>query len=451
MLAGPYLLFLLVLAVLFIIYGTARMGGHPFLILLLTALGFGLLAGLPAAETVTAVTDGFGRTLGYIGIVIAAGTIIGVILEQSGAVLVMANKILSWLGKGRALLGMSFTGAVISIPVFADSGYVILAPLNKTLAARSGQSMSAFAVALGMGLMTTHVFVPPTPGPIAAAGELGANVGLVMIFGLLTSIPVLFATYLFARRAGRRVQIDAYGPDDEVPVPVADEGSGPSAGAAFAPLLVPVALIALRSVVQLPGFPYAEALAVQVIAFIGNPNVALILGIFLAFRTARGATRAEQQAWVGKGLSAAGAILLITGAGGAFGRVLQATPLGDYIGQGLSGLDLGVFSLLLPFLIAAALKTAQGSSTVAMITTASLMGPLLPGLGLTSSLAPVFVTLAIGAGSVTVSHANDSYFWVVSQFSNMDVQQAYRLHTVGSGIAGVTGVVTVFLLFLAFG
>ena len=463
--SAPLLIALLVLAVLFIIYGTARAKLHPFLVLLAAAYGLGLAAGLSPAATIEAITGGFGGTIGYIGVVIAAGTIIGVILEKSGAALVMARAVLGLIGRARASLAMSLTGAVVSIPVFCDSGYVILSPLNRSLAAQSQTSLATFAVALSMGLYTTHVFVPPTPGPIAAAGELGADVGTVILLGLVTTIPVLFATNAFARYMGRRIFIDPDAGQEEATSdvraepgieqdvdlqtpPEADVARAPNAWKAFAPILLPMVLIAVQSVAELPGRPFGEGALFSFLSFLGDPNTALLLGVFVALLLVRKRGKEVYGGWIGEGLREAGVIILITGAGGALGRVLQATPLGDVLGASLATLELGAFSILLPFLIAAALKTALGSSTVAIITTASIILPLLPALGLDVGLGPALTTLAVGAGAMTVSHANDSYFWVVSQFSDMTVAQAYRLQTLGSAVAGLTGIAVVFALSL---
>jgi len=458
---GYYLLALLLVAVLFIVLGTARWKLHPFLALLLAAFGVGLFGGLPGSETITAITEGFGGTLGSIGIVIAAGTVIGVMLERSGSTRVIANLVIRSIGKARSALAMSITGSIVSIPVFCDSGFVILSPLNRSLASESKQSLATFAVALSMGLYTTHVFVPPTPGPIAAAGTLEADIGSVILLGLCVTVPVIIVTYLFAGYIGSRIYIDPSKPvtadmekeEDAGTVPGNDDlryeaqSYQPSSITALLPILVPMLLIALGSIAGLPSAPFGEGWIIEVIGFLGDPNTALIIGVFLAFRTITPAMRGPKVygEWVGEGLKSAGTIILITGAGGAFGSVLRATEIGVFLGEVLANWNIGIF---LPFLIAAALKTAQGSSTVAIITAASIMLPLLPGAGMAEGLGPVLVTLAIGAGAMTVSHANDSYFWVVSQFSGMDVSQAYRLQTAGSAVAGFTGMAVIFLLSL---
>ncbi|MFH5830993.1 GntP family permease [Halalkalibaculum sp. DA3122] len=454
---GYLLLGLLIVAVIFIVLGTARWKLHPFLALLLAAFGVGLFSGLPGSETVSAITGGFGGTLGSIGIVIAAGTIIGSLLEKSGSTQVIADLVIRGIGKARSALAMSITGAIVSIPVFCDSGFVILSPLNRSLASETKQSLATFAVALSMGLYATHVFVPPTPGPIAAAGTLEADIGSVILLGIAVTIPVIVVTYLFARWIGNRIYIDpdAAGTVDaaggkQAVKPSAGAGPKPSSTTALLPILVPMALIALGSVASLPSNPFGAGWGAEAINFLGDPNTALIIGVFLAFRTIHPTHRDAKVYgdWVGDGLKNAGTIILITGAGGAFGSVLRATEIGTFLGELLANWNIGIF---LPFLIAAALKSAQGSSTVAIITSASIMLPLLPGAGLAEGLGPVLVTLAIGAGAMTVSHANDSYFWVVSQFSGMDVAQAYRLQTAGSAVAGITGMAMVFLLNLFLG
>nr|MDQ2694992.1 GntP family permease [Pseudomonadota bacterium] len=289
--SGPFLVLLLVLAIAFIIFATARIRMHPFLVLLVTAYGFGLLAGLPAAETIKAITGGFGGTIGNIGIVIAAGTIIGFVLEKSGGAWVMATTVIGWVGQARSALAMSITGAIVSIPVFCDSGFVILSSLARSLAVKAKESMALYAVALSLGLYATHVFVPPTPGPIAAAGTLNADIGTVMLMGLVVTVPVVFVSYLFATFMGRRIYIDpergeqvaahleesAHEHERELPTPLM----------AFAPIVVPIILIAVGSVAQFPTRPLGEGAVAALLAFLGNPNTALILGVFLAFLTVR--------------------------------------------------------------------------------------------------------------------------------------------------------------------
>ncbi len=427
----------------FIVFATTRWRLPPFLALLVGALGFGLASGLSAEQTLTAMTGGLGKTVGGIGVIIACGCVIGAVLEHTGGARALAELVLRVVGRTRAVLAMGLTGGVVSIPVFCDSGYVVLSPLAKSVARRSGQSMGAIAVALSMGLYATHCLVPPTPGPVAAAGALSADLGQVMGFGLLVAVVVIMATGLFAKWAGRRWPVAV---DDKVADEATDTGVL-GAGAAMLPLLVPVGLIAVRS------FAPGEAGSTwhAVVSALGNPNLALLIGALLALVLGRRSGAAALGEWSGDSLKTAGSIVLVTGAGGALGAVLRETPLVDVIGTTLSQLQLGPLNIVLPFLVAAALKTAQGSSTVAIVTTASLMAPLLATLGLDQGAVLALTVLAIGAGAMTVSHVNDSYFWVITQLSGLSVAQGYRLVTLGSGVAGLTAIGAVVVLRMLFG
>ncbi|AZR72897.1 gluconate transporter [Anoxybacter fermentans] len=439
MIQGPLLLVILAAAVAFIVLMTARIKMHAFLVLLLAAFGVGLLSGMEPLEVIKTVTGGFGGILSYIGIVIIAGTIIGTLLEKSRGTLTMANTVLGWVGKAKSALAMSITGAIVSIPVFCDSGFVILSSLNKSLAKKAKISMATMAVALSTGLYATHTLVPPTPGPIAAAGTLNADLGLVILFGLIVAIPAILAGYLWSTKIASRYYIE---PDIEVETKEGDIDL-PKPIDAFAPIVVPIILITLKSIADFPSHPFGEGGIKTFFDFFGDPTVALIIGIFIAFRLLPRWSEEYINGWVGEGLKNAASIIMITGAGGAFGAILKATPIGEYLGNTLSQYHLGIF---LPFIIAAALKTAQGSSTVALITTAALVSPILPELGLNSEVARALVVMSIGAGAMTISHANDSYFWVVSQFSNLDTSTAYKTHSLATLIQGITTIIVVFIL-----
>lgn len=413
---------------------------HPFITLLLAGILIGILSGLDTVTIMAKLTEGFGSTLKSIGIVIALGTIIGTFLERSGGARTMADFILRIVGEKRSPLAMSITGFIVSIPVFCDSGFVILSTLNKALSKKTGVSLSVLAIALATGLYTTHVFVPPTPGPLAAAATLGADIGLVILFGLIVSIPTAAAGLIWAQTYCKKFEI--------IPEKVADNSvdqvrsTGPLM--AFAPLIIPILLIALKSIAVYPTELFGQGLVKDVFIFIGHPVIALLIGVFISFGLkAKGNVQGTRIEWVSAGLKNAGTIILITGAGGAFGTVLRASGVGDTLGQVMSQWQLGIF---LPFLIAAVLKSAQGSSTVAIITTAALMTPLLEPLGLVSPIAKALVVLAIGAGSMTVSHLNDSYFWVVAQFSNLDTATALRCHSVATLLQGSVGIITIAII-----
>jgi len=441
-----YLIIVLVVSILFIVISTSKFKLHPFLALLFVAVGFGLCAGMPFAEVVGSINDGFGGTLSSIGIVIIAGVIIGTFLEHSGGAFAMAEKILKVIGQKHVPLAMSIIGYIVSIPVFADSGFVILISLNKALSKQARISLAGSAIALSTGLITTHCLVPPTPGPIAAAGILNADLGLVILLGMFVSIFSMVAGWLFATKFAAKTYIDPNPELSEADV-IAKLKEAPSAFKAFTPIVVPILLIVLKSISDFPTEPLGEGILRDCVGFIGAPVIALLIGVLLSFRLPK---KLDMQmlsttGWVGQALLNSAIIIMITGAGGSFGVVLRNSPIASVIGEYLSKANLGIW---LPFIIAAAIKTAQGSSTVALITTASLMTPLMSPLGFESAIAKALVVLSIGAGSMVVSHANDSIFWVITQMTRMDVKTGYRLHTFSTFVIGVTSAIVIWVIAL---
>jgi len=443
-----WLLILLLLAVVFIIVATTRLKLHPFLALLITAFAYGILSGrMSLEEIVKSVNAGFGGTIGYIGIVILAGAIIGTFLEKSGGAYKLAENILKLVGRKNVPLAMGIIGYIVSIPVFCDSAFVILAPLSRALSRKVKISLAASAVALSLGLYATHTMVPPTPGPVAAAGLIGADLGLVILWGALVSIIALAVGWLFSIKYAARVFIDPKKNQEESGVDkLASEA--PSALKSMIPILLPIILIVLKSVGDLNSYLFGQGNIAVIIDFIGQPVVALLIGVFFSFLLPKKLTveMISTSGWVGQAVISAATIIIITGCGGAFGKVLQnsgiAEVVKDYLGN-ISGL-----SIWLPFILAAALKTAQGSSTVAIITTAGIIAPLLGTLGLESPTAKALAVVAIGAGSMVVSHANDSYFWVVTGLSGMSVKQGYKLQTIGTLIEGVAAAAALWIISL---
>ena len=444
----------LIIVVVALVFATAKLRMHPFLALLLAAFAMALAGGIAPKEAIGLINDGFGGTLGYIGIVIALGTIIGVILERSGAAIVMAEAIIRLLSDRFPNFTVSLIGYIVSIPVFCDSGYVILNSLKNAMAKKTGISVVAMSVALATGLFATHNFVPPTPGPIAAAANLGIadSLGLVILVGLLVAAVTAVVGALWASRYSDPAnEAEMLEPDpiseavgEEIEEPEPDMSHRPSTLASFMPIIAPIALICLGSIASLATRDAVPGMVASTMIFLGQPVVALAIGLLFALGLIKGADRKDRfhQITV-DGILLAAPIILITGAGGAFGNVLRATPLGDQLGTALAGLGLG---LLVPFIIAAALKSAQGSSTVALVTASTLVAPLLPDLGLDSDMGRVLAVMAVGAGAMTVSHANDSFFWVVSQFSRMKVSTAYKAFTTATLLQGISAMITIYLL-----
>lgn len=441
MVSGGMAIIMLLIAVILIIVLTGKLQVNAFLVLIGVAFFFGLAIGQPALEVLKGIKNGFGGTLTSIGIVIVAGTIMGTILEKTGAALAMTQAILKVVGKKRAPLAMNIAGYVVSIPVFCDSGYVILTPLNKALAKESGTSMAVMAVALATGLYATHTMVPPTPGPIAAAAALNADLGKVILLGLIAAIPASLAGLLWATKVAKKYQIDSDVHESYSDI-VKKFGKLPNTFLSFMPILLPIVLILLKSVAEFPSKPFGAGGLQIFLSFIGDPVSALLLGVLVSLLLVRkGDLGNAVSGWMNQGIKDAAIILVITAAGGSFGMIIKGSPIVDFIKTNMAGLPIGI---LLPFLISAALKTAQGSSTVAIVTTASILAPMLATLGLD----PALTVIAIGAGSMVVSHANDSYFWVVSQFSNMPVNTAYKAYSSATAVEGVVAFAAVFVMSL---
>ncbi len=457
---GFLMILLLLLSIVLIIVTTSVFKLHPFIALIFAALFVGLgasaLGQFDVMEVESTIRSGFGSILAYIGIVISLGTIIGVFLEKSGAAVKMADTILKIVGPKHPGLAMSIIGWFVSIPVFCDSGYVILSSLRKSVTRKAKVSATMMSVALATGLYASHTLVPPTPGPIAAAGNLGLedSLGLVILFGVGISIFTMVAGFLWAKYIGKRVKIQedldnekdfAEGLDFDNNEIQEKYGKLPSTFMAFAPILIPIFLIALGTVAAFPGSPVGTGFIASFFTFFGKPLMALLVGFLFALGLAPKLNEEVLMKWIGEGVKIAGPIILITGAGGAFGAIIKATPVATYLGEVMSSWSIGI---LVPFFVAAALKTAQGSSTTALVTTSALMAPLLASLGLDSTIGAVLTVMSIGAGAMTVSHANDSYFWVVAEFTGMDVKTAYKAQTMATLVQGLVTIGVVFILSL---
>ena len=440
-----YLFFLLIVSIAFIIWITAYKKVNAFFALLLAALGVGLLSGLPLENLVTILKTGFGHTMEKVGLLIILGTTLGLILEKTGATISMANFILRIVKEKNAPIAIALTGFIIGFPIFCDSGFIILSGLNYSLVKKTHHRMPVMAAALATSLYAVHCLVPPHPGITAAGGTAGGDLGMVMLWGIVLAIPAALAGYLWSVWRGKKVT-SKYIESEDIQVEV---NSLPQAALSFLPVILPIALIACKSVMML--FTNQQKVEhkkfLQIISFVGEPVIALAIGIVVSLILVKKEDKKELSHWLTDGVEKAGMILAIIAAGGMFGEMLQATGMGKNLGDMLSGLSLGIF---FPFLITAILKTAQGSSTVAIITASSLVTPLLPGLGLQSPSALTFAILSMGAGSMTVSHANDAYFWVISRFSNLETATTLKVYSMATLLMGLTVQLLIWGLFIIF-
>ncbi len=425
-----------------IIIAIIRFDIHPFLALFVGAIVYGLLAGMPGELIIQAISEGFGGVLGSIGLLILLGVIIGTFLEKSGGAFVIAQKILAWIGQKSVMLAMMVTGYILSVPVFADSTFIMLNPINKSLSAKGKLPFAATTVALALGVTASHSMVPPTPGPIAAAGILEADLGMVIFWGIIISSMALVPCFFFAKYVASRIDLVPHFAEVEK---TTETKKYPAVGKAFLPILIPLLLIVLASVAAYPTQPFGDNVFTSLLLFVGSPVIALLLGAFLSFTLPTKFDRKllSSSGWFGEALLIAAPVILITGAGGVFGKMLQHSGIAALVSGNIQA---GSLSLLLPFLMASALKTAQGSSTVALVTTASIVAPLLPTLGLDSEVSKVFTVLAIGAGATAVSHANDSFFWAMTQLTGMNVKQGYQLQSTGTLILGCTAITLILVI-----
>lgn len=440
----------LTIALIFIVVATVKFKVHPVFSLFIAALASGLLLGTEPMKVITLLSEGFGKTLSSIGLVIAFGTVIGVYLEKTGGARVLAERILRIVGLKYAALGMNFTGFVVSIPVFCDSGFIILSSLNKVLSKRSGLPVIFFAVALATGLYAAHVFVPPTPGPLAAAAILEADIALVMLLGLGVAIPVSLVGFFWAKIVSKLASTttESLVKEKEIQEDHIEVKPVVKFSQAVLPLIVPILLIAVKSIINLPGNFLGSGILFKILDFLGNPVIALFIGVLFSLNMKTKATLKARHQWIVTAFKEAGLIILITGAGGAFGTILREINIASYLDLESGMLQSGI---IISFTLAAILKTAQGSSTVAIITTAAIVAPLLNTMGLETTLGKALTVLAIGAGAMTVSHVNDSYFWVVSQFSNMNVKTALKSFTMATLLQGITGLLIILMLQTIFG
>ncbi|MDI1322229.1 MAG: GntP family permease [Algoriphagus sp.] len=438
---------IILIALALILTAIIKFDIHPFLALFIGAIIYGLMMGMSPDLIIKSISEGFGGVMGSVGLLILLGVILGIFLEKTGGAMVIAEKTLKWVGEKSVNLSLMLSGWLLSVPVFGDSTIIMLNPIAKSLSSKSGISYAATIVAVSLGAMASHSLVPPTPGPIATAGILGADLGLVIFYGGLVSLITLIPLYIFVQKWVTKIPLR--------PVLVADEKEirkedRPKFISSLMPILIPLTLIIIASIADYPTLPLGEGKFIQTLQFLGTPVISLLIGAILSFTLPKKFDRKllSSSGWIGEAILLAAPVILITGAGAVFGKMLQNSGVGDLVTSSMSDANWGIF---LPFLIAFGLKTAQGSTTVAMITTASIIAPILGPLGLDSETMKVLTTIAIGAGALAISHANDSGFWVVTQLSGMTTKQGNMSHSLGTIIAGVTAISIVYVLTLVVG
>jgi GntP family gluconate:H+ symporter len=422
---------LVILSIIAIILLTSTLKIHAFIALFIVSVLLAF-ATLPAETVIKTIKEGFGTTMGSIGFLIILGAIIGITLDRTGGTISIASYILSRTGENRSPIALGITGFITGLPIFCDSGFIILSGLAKSFSSKSKIAMPFMATVLAASLYSVHCLIPPHPGALAASGMLNVNTGYLIIAGIIFAVPGTLAAYFWSKfMTRRRSDFHSY---DTKPVDLQVSRDLPPVFLSFLPIIIPLLLITLKSLTGLTD-PEGQSLLSRIFYIPGEPVIALFIGVLLALLLIKKKTIPAMNSVFSEAIVKAGPILIITAAGGMFGMVIKSTGVGETMGNLLSGSSLG---LLVPFLIAAVMKTAQGSSTVAIITAASFVAPMLTMLGLGSEWGKLFAMLSMGAGSMIVSHANDSYFWVVTNFGEIEVNDTLKVYTSSTFVMGIT-------------
>ncbi|CAM4209365.1 GntP family permease [Gillisia limnaea] len=423
-----------------------RLKIQAFLALLIVCIAVGMMAGMPAKEILDTMKDGMGSTLGFVATVVGLGALFGGILEQSGGAQRLASFMLKKTGEKNAPWAMMITGFVVAIPVFFDVAFIILVPITYALSKRIGKSLLLYAIPLLAGLAITHAFIPPTPGPIAVADILGADLGWVIVYGFFAGLPAaIIAGPVFAKFLAKKIHVEPKVFEENKSY---DEKTAPSAALIISIILIPIFLIVVNTLITSPLFSKYEIPSgvLYTIELVGHPFTALIIANLIAWYFL-GVRRGMQKEYLlkvaTKSFQAAGIIILLTGAGGAFKQILINTGAGEMIAEGLNN---SFFNpLVFGFIVAALVRILQGSSTVAMITAAGITAPVL-AQGMYSVQQVSLIVIAIASGATILSHVNDSGFWLVGQYLGLTEKQTFKSWTMMTTIIAVVGLLMSLLM-----
>ncbi|HNP90733.1 GntT/GntP/DsdX family permease, partial [Macellibacteroides fermentans] len=441
---ASHLLLVTFLSIGLLLYLVLRVKLHPFLSLLITAMFLGVTSGMPLSKVNTAIQNGLGGTLGFVATVVGIGGIFGQILEASGGTEAIARNLIRRFGKDKAHWSLVMAGFLIAIPVYFDVGFIILVPVVYALAKDTKRSTLFYAIPLLAGLAVTHTFVPPTPGPVAVADMLGADLGWVILIGSLIGLPVaILAGPVFGSYISKKIDV---APPKHMMEELNNgteqsECSLPSFTAVATIIGMPLLLMVVKSVIELLiklGY-MQEGIVYDISVFVGHPFTALIIATLMAayfLGTRRGFTRKQLLDVSAKALAPAGMIILIIGSGGAFKEMLIQSGVGNVLAEGISATKLP--PIVLAFIIAAAVRITLGSATVSMITAAGIIGPILEAYTL-SEIHLALIVLSIASGATILSHVNDSGFWLVGKYLGLTEMQTLRSWTVMETIIALGG------------
>jgi GntP family gluconate:H+ symporter len=443
-----------IVSLIFILISIIKFKAHPFLALIIGALVMGIVSGLPLPLIASELATGFGNTMGGVGIIIVFGIIFGQLLQKSGCAEQIASMLLKAAGAKNVPLAMNLTGYIVSIPVFFDAAFVILVNLIKNISRKGKVPFITLVTALAVGLITTHSMTIPTPGPLAVVANMGTNIPSFIAYSMIVSLfASLVGGVVYGKWLGKRPQYRsdfALAFEEEFEEIEKEETKKservlPSGSTGILLIALPILMILLGTV--LGQFLEEGTFARDLVSFVGDRNIALIVGTVVAYFVLKKYLSESFSDIIGGAASVAGAILIITGAGGAFGRIINQTAIGTELGGILEGVagatGVGLIFILLGFFISQVLRCAQGSTTVALITTSAIMGPIVAGI---PGVSIVLVSIAICAGGIGLSLPNDSGFWVVNRLSKFTMQDTFRSWTVGGTITGATALIILVIL-----
>jgi GntP family gluconate:H+ symporter len=432
---------ILLTSIVFIIVLSAKFKLNTFFVLIIVALAVGLFT-QESEKVVSALKTGFGHTLEKVGLLVILGTTLGLILEKTNATQSLSNFILNRTGESNTAMAISIIGFTIGLPIFCDSGFIVLSGLVLSLSQNSNGKHMIYSGCLATSLLGVHCLVPPHPGITAAAGTMGVDLGQAMLLNTFLAIPITIVGYYWSLKFGKKFDTDPIVKNETL----LNINSLPKPIYSFLPIIIPIFLIALKSV--LTAFPISIlSFSLPIISIIGEPIIALLIGLLVCYPLIKGFSSKDINHILEESIEKAGPILAIIAAGGAFGEIIKGLDLGKVYGETIANSNL---SILAPFVIAAIFKTAQGSSTVAAISTAPIILPLLGTLGLDTELGKLLTLASIGAGSMFFSHANDAYFWVITRFSKISTKETYSVYSTATAVMSLTALACIFLIKVLF-
>lgn len=428
-----------VISFIALFYFSYRFKIKPFLTLLIASFLSGIFLKIDILETLYLISKGFYSIVLIIGPIIIIGTVLGKFLNETGTSKKMVNTFISYFGIDNIPLSLNLIGLIISIPVFCDAAFILMSSIVKDLSRITKKNIILLSVCLATGLYSAHVFIPPTPGPIAASAIINADIGLLFLIGIVVGIIVSISGYVWMKFLFKKefkinpgeIKSHDFTSDRSI--------------VSFLPVIVPILLISTSTIIKYPKLDINQLPFLKIFEIIGKPEIALLIGFIMTLIFLKKDEIQSTPQWIIKSLKNSFGILLITGAGGALGYIIRESGIIDNLNLNIAT---GLASIFSVFILATIIKTIQGSSTVAIVTTCAITAPILQSIGMTSELEKVILIISIGSGAMTISHVNDSYFWVVTKYSNIEMNDVLKYFSSATLIQGLTGLVLSIFIFI---